>query len=91
MNQVSRRLLLRRAGLVTVTSVILAGLMEKSAHADALQTQDSVSYQSTPSDGQHCGICKNFIPGAAGLPTGTCRVVAGAVSPDGYCLAFEPM
>jgi hypothetical protein len=91
MDQLSRRLLLLRAGLMTVTSVILAGLIGKSARADALQTQESVSYQATPSDGQHCGICKNFIPGAAGSPTGTCKVVAGAVSPDGYCLAFEPI
>jgi len=82
--------LLGHAGLATVTSVIIAGAVAKTASADALQSQDSVSYQSTPSDGQHCSICKNFIPGAAGSATGTCKVVAGAVSPNGYCLAFEP-
>jgi hypothetical protein len=64
-------------------------LLAAEAFADALATKDSVSYQTTPSDGQQCSQCKNFIPGAAGAD-GTCKVVAGAISPTGYCLAFSP-
>jgi hypothetical protein len=91
MNKINRRCFVRQAGLLTVASVALTAAASDIARADALQSQDSVSYQSTPSDGQHCSICKNYIAGAAGSATGTCKVVAGAVSPNGYCLAFESM
>jgi hypothetical protein len=64
-------------------------LLATRAAADALQSKDSVSYQTTPSDGQQCSLCKNFIAGAAGA-SGTCKVVAGPISPTGYCLAFSP-
>jgi hypothetical protein len=63
-------------------------MLAARARADALQSQVSVSYQPSPNDGQQCNGCKNFIPGGA---TGTCKIVAGTISPNGYCVAFEPI
>ena len=60
-------------------------ILAARARADALQSQASVSYQTTPSDGQQCSFCKNFIAG------GACKIVAGTISPHGYCVAFEPI
>jgi hypothetical protein len=85
MDQISRR------NLCKIGAGLFAGTMVTAtmARADDLQTKESVSYQTTPSDGMHCSQCKNFIPGAAGAD-GTCKVVAGDISPNGYCLAFSP-
>ncbi len=85
MDQISRR------NLWKLGLVIFAGAAAKAteARADDLQSKDSVSYQTTPSHGMQCSQCRSFIPGAAGAD-GTCKVVAGGISPNGYCLAFSP-
>lgn len=85
MSRISRRHLCKIAAGLFAGAAVTAS----AAKADDLQTKDSVSYQTTPSDGMQCSKCKNFIPGAAGA-NGTCKVVAGDISPSGYCLAFSP-
>jgi hypothetical protein len=81
----------RRRGFLksAAASIGMAVVLARRALADALVSKDSVSYQTTPSDGSQCSQCKNFVPGAAGAD-GTCKVVAGSISPTGYCLAFSP-
>jgi hypothetical protein len=64
---------------IAVGTIILAA----RARADPLQSQESVSYQTMPSNGQQCSGCRNFIAG------GACKIVAGTISPHGYCVAFE--
>ena len=71
----------RAAFYIAIGTIILTA----RARADPLQSQESVSYQTMPNDGQQCSGCKNFISG------GTCKIVAGAISPRGYCVAFEPI
>jgi len=85
--QVSRRKLMARLPRFALAIAGADLLAEQSARADALVSKDSVSYQTTPSNGQQCSGCTHFVPGAAGGP-GTCKVVAGSISPTGYCLAF---
>lgn len=85
MGEFSRRQVFRSLPLLIGGSILLA----RRAFADALVSKDSVSYQTTPSDGQQCSACKNYIAGAAGAD-GSCKVVAGPISPGGYCLAFSP-
>jgi len=75
----------RRAAFYIAAGTIL---LAARARADTLQSQASVSYQTTPSDGQQCSGCRNFIPGGA---NGTCKIVTGIISPHGYCVAFEPI
>ncbi len=51
--------------------------------------QAAMHYQGHPKNGQHCSICIQFVPGISAQSTGTCKVVDGAISPDGYCAAFS--
>jgi hypothetical protein len=43
-----------------------------------------VQYQPTPKDGAKCSTCVNFDPPAA------CKIVAGKISPEGWCIAYAP-
>lgn len=45
-------------------------------------------YQDHPQDGHHCAQCTAFQPGATGEP-GSCRLISGAINPDGWCIAFS--
>lgn len=91
MKPLSRRCFTSRAAVMAASSLLLQAEFARRAKADNLATQASVSYQTSPSGGQQCSGCKNFIPGASASANGTCKVVAGDISPAGYCVAFEPV
>jgi hypothetical protein len=81
---------LRRAlleGLATLSVAALApggGTVRAQTHFD----KTAVQYQDMPKDGKSCSRCLQFIPAAAPAQAPSCKVVAGEVGPNGYCLAF---
>ncbi|TIL81915.1 MAG: twin-arginine translocation signal domain-containing protein [Mesorhizobium sp.] len=42
-------------------------------------------YQNSPNKGRRCGGCKHF------LEPNACEIVAGEISPDGWCRFYEPL
>jgi hypothetical protein len=68
----------------------LAAALAGRARADDSQkaSQASMHYQSTPNGSMHCSECKFFIPGQDAQSNGTCQLVDGSISPNGYCIAF---
>jgi len=69
----------------------LAGLMVAGGGiAEAKGTQAQFKYQSKPNGTQQCSGCSLFIPGKTPTAAGTCKVVAGNISPKGWCTAFAP-
>jgi hypothetical protein len=67
----------------------LAGLMYGVAGAQGSKvSQASMHYQTTPNDGKHCSDCKFFVPAQDPNASGTCQIVDGSISPNGYCQAF---
>ncbi|MDR3521983.1 MAG: hypothetical protein P4L54_10270 [Acidocella sp.] len=91
MKHPSRRIVLKHSGMVAVVASFGTSLPVLPARADELVSKDSVSYQTTPNNGSQCSQCKSFIAGATAGADGTCKVVAGPISPTGYCLAFSPV
>jgi hypothetical protein len=75
----TRRQVLRAAGLAVV-----GGVVAVSARAQEKIEQSQVQYQGTPKDGAKCSTCVNFEAPAA------CKIVAGKISPDGWCIAYAP-
>lgn len=68
----------------------LAGLLlSETATAEAKASQTAVHYQSTPKNGQKCSTCTQFVPGASASKNGTCKVVDGSISPNGWCIAYQ--
>jgi len=71
------------AGLVAGTGAVAsaqAGKGEKSTY----------KYQDTPKNGQQCSGCTFFLPNKTATANGQCKVVAGDISPKGWCIAFSP-
>lgn len=83
--QKERRQLLARgmimlAGIpvLTLGRVALAGKASKS----------DFHYQDHPSEGKRCADCAEFLAAQAADSAGACRIVAGPISPNGWCMAF---
>ena len=77
------------AAMVSVTGAagaIVAGVAAAPAKASDAASQlrkEDVRYQDQPKGDQRCTGCKNFVGPSA------CRVVAGPVNPNGWCLLFQ--
>ena len=81
----------RRSAVKAVLSLVAGGLAASTARAQDAGDQPKLDrkltkYQYHPNaEGSHCSICSNFIAPAS------CKVIAGIIDPNGYCLAFAPM
>ena len=61
-----------------------------SAQAAGTMPKTNAKYQATPKGAQACDICTYYIPGARAAAPGQCKIVAGVISPKGYCVLFAP-
>lgn len=86
----SRRRLFRQ-GAVIASGAALGGLMLKAeapAQAGAV-AKATAQYQDKPKGSQQCASCQQFIPGKSS-GSGTCKIVQGEVSANGWCKFFTP-
>ena len=77
----------RRGVLRTGLTILAGGLVATAARAqdaDSKVEQSVVQYQTMPKDGAKCSGCVNFVAPNA------CKVVAGNISPEGWCVAYAP-
>ncbi|SFI02102.1 High potential iron-sulfur protein [Collimonas sp. OK307] len=85
----SRRNMLRRSSAV-LGAVILTPLVTHSPQANAgSMTKGMLHYQDTPKDGKMCADCAAYNPPTPDTASGTCKVVAGPVNPQGWCMAYS--
>lgn len=87
---VSRRSFLKGAALLASIAVVPAVVASKEATAAAKATKAAMQYQDHPKGKLECSNCIQFIPGKNAKAQGTCKVVEGAISPHGYCIAYAP-
>lgn len=67
----------------------LAGLLfAQTSTAEAKGSQAQFKYQSTPKNGNKCSGCALFIKGSSATANGTCKLVDGSISPNGWCTAY---
>ncbi len=87
----SRRRLFRQ-GAIIASGAALGGLMLRSpARAQAgTVPQATAKYQDKPHGTQKCDGCTLFIPGKTASASGQCKIVAGSISPNGWCMYFSP-
>lgn len=50
--------------------------------------KSALQYQDHPKGSSACARCANFIPGPKPDASGHCIIVAGDISPRGWCLAY---
>ena len=83
MDKLTRRQALK--GIVVLPA--LAGLLAATTTiAEAKGSKSQFKYQDHPSGGHKCSGCRFYHAGSGG--SGTCDVVAGSISANGWCTAY---
>ncbi|MHB8535661.1 MAG: high-potential iron-sulfur protein [Sulfuricaulis sp.] len=85
----TRREILKAAVLLTTAVTALSGATQQ-ALADNKASKAAMQYRDKPNAKKECSNCMQFIPGKTPKAMGTCKVVAGKISPHGWCLAYAP-
>lgn len=80
--QISRRDLLKGVALLAGAAAL------RPARAQGKVAQAAMKYQDHPKGDAECSNCLQFIPGKTPTAMGSCKVVAGEISPKGWCLAY---
>ena len=80
----------RKGALVQmlVLPALAGGLFVGSTVVARADSRVDLKYQSTPKDGQKCSDCMLFVAGKTPKDDGTCKVITGAISPNGWCTAY---
>lgn len=86
----NRREWLKSTSKVALAVAVAPLVFAPLAEAGTLASKASVHYQGTPSGSNMCSNCANFVPGSNAKAMGTCKLVAGAISPEGYCYDYVP-
>ncbi len=86
--EISRRTLLR--GAVVAAGLALASAFTACSHPEntGKLTKASVDYQDKPKDGEQCSSCRLFIASNTLTANGTCQLVEGSISPQGWCIKY---
>lgn len=87
-SKISRRDLLKSSLLIPLAAVAPAFLVEKEARAGSKASKATMMYQDKPHGKDDCSNCVHFKPGKNAHAMGTCAVVAGEISPRGWCVAY---
>jgi hypothetical protein len=82
----------RRALLLAAAALPAAAIFARAEHAEAAGStpKANVKFQTKPSGANQCSKCNYFIPGANATAPGQCKVVAGPIVPNGWCILFAP-
>ena len=56
----------------------------------AKASKESMQYRDSPNGKEKCSNCLQFIPGETPEANGTCKVVEGSISSNGWCTAYTP-
>lgn len=86
-DKLSRRSFMKAGVVVPLTLALPTFLVARTAEA-AKASKAAMLYQNKPHGKDHCSNCMHFIPGKTAKAHGTCRVVAGSISPEGWCVAY---
>lgn len=81
----------RRTLLALTAGMIPLGAISAKATAAPMAKAD-VGYQDVPQNGKVCAQCVYFMfhPAVGGEPASRCQLVAGPISPAGWCEIWAP-
>lgn len=82
-NGTSRRDMLRTGAMIVAGAAGVAVASTARAEDEKI-AQELVQYQNEPKDGQKCNMCAQWVEPNA------CKIVAGNINPNGYCVAYAP-
>ncbi len=77
-----RRSALRAAALLAGIALTASMVPSKEALGQQKASKQSMQYQDKPNGDKQCSNCLHFIP------SNSCAIVEGTISPKGYCVAW---
>jgi hypothetical protein len=83
----TRRTLL--IGAATLASLPVLAAPPRAAAAGTLPKANA-KYQDHPNAGNKCDMCTYWVPGAKPAEDGQCKVVAGSIAPNAWCILYAP-
>jgi hypothetical protein len=75
-------------GKLIVLPALAAAVVATPEIASAKMTQKAAKYVNKPHGSQACGNCRFFQAGKTKTASGQCQIVAGFVSPHGWCSLY---
>lgn len=75
-------------GEVPESEATATALGGQKRNPDQLSSQEAVSYQDQPKDGQQCSGCTYYITDKNGDGKGACAIVEGVIDPEGWCVSY---
>lgn len=72
-----------------VLPALAAAVGATTTTAEAKGSKSQFKYQSTPKGSQKCSGCRFFVPGKSATAMGSCQIVSGSISPNGWCTAYS--
>lgn len=81
----------RKDFLAAIALLPAAGTFARPVPASAEEptiSKQSARYQGKPHGGQVCASCKYFSEGKGKNAEGTCDLVRGPISPQGWCIYY---
>ncbi len=79
---------------VLIGAATLAGLpllaQPLTAKAAGTMPKANVKFQDHPNGANKCSTCTYFVPGGSPTAVGACKVVAGPIAPNAWCVLFAP-
>ena len=88
-NGFSRRRIMR-AGALLAGAGLIGHRAQAQAPAYGTTPPQAVGYRDQPNAGHDCSGCRFFIPAADAAQPGHCHIVAGSISPHGWCSVWTP-
>jgi len=88
--KMSRRELLKKSLLIPIAAAVPAVIASRRADAAPASKAPKAAmlYMDKPHGKDKCANCIHFQPAKAPGAAGSCTVVAGAISPHGWCVAY---
>lgn len=71
-----------------VLPALAGAMLSATTAAQAKGSQAQFKYQNKPNNGHKCSGCSFFIPGKPTTGNGSCKLVDGTISPNGWCTAW---
>jgi hypothetical protein len=80
--KLSRRSILKQAALVAGATLAATLFPSKEVFAQKA-SKEAMKYQDRPSGDKQCSNCAQFVP------SNSCQIVEGMISPQGYCMSWQ--
>ncbi len=77
-------------GAAAVAGLPLLAAAEAANAAGGTMPRTNVKYQEHPNGAAQCSKCNYFLAGAGPNKTNLCKIVAGPILPNAWCILWAP-